>query len=89
MIYALAHVTFSFSILSFSVCFFLLLCGLLQIDGHDSGTESDGDLNAHLNNRDELRDHDMESSEYTTTPALVCLSSGHDWWFGSSARGTE
>lgn len=35
----------------------------LQIDGHDSGTESDGDLN----NRDELHEHDMDLSEYSIT----------------------
>lgn len=35
----------------------------LQIDGHDSGTESDGDLN----NRDELHEHDMDLSEYYIT----------------------
>lgn len=32
----------------------------LQIDGHDSGTESDGEINQ----TDELRDHDMELSKY-------------------------
>lgn len=40
----------------FSFCTF-------QIDGHDSGTESDGDLN----NRDELHEHDMDLSEYYIT----------------------
>lgn len=39
---------------------FLSHSGRMQIDGHDSGTESDDELNK----RDEFRDHDMEPSKF-------------------------
>lgn len=46
-------------VLTLNVISLLFYCCYLQIDGHDSGTESDGDLDT-----EDFNERDIELSEY-------------------------